>query len=283
MTKLFGLAQQISDPAFIQKISIPTEGYEPPLDEVINVFNSLELPKRLKPQTDIEAKVLAYECVMPWHIKLHCLYRATVDSAHKIPAKRNAARYYKYHATVLDKLKELCKEVHFRLGAQETGYPGAAEWFGLVIADQIHLDASLALRKARAGERARYQDIWADCQNAQPGLLVGKKGSTQIRRKYWLKKIKENESPFKLEADTFCPHWRKLIEKSIELADPNIFAMDRENKRNVFRNKYWVPYLKAEQAQIKAWEEDKEVAATWAENGKYFAQNGRGKGRKKIA
>jgi len=279
MSEFFGLSRQVSDPKFLEQITIPHEGYEPPLDTVIDFFNHFSFLNGYIPQNELEAQVLARECVYPWHIKLHGLYKLSIDTGHKVPGKRNVVRYFMHQATVLNCLRELCKEAHFRFG-KHTIYPDGATWFGAVIADQIHLDAKLALTKARRGERGIYLKSWEGCPNAQAGAKHSKKGMMQIRRQHWVKKLQANESPFE-DTDEW-QHWRQLIEMSMEFADKNALKIDRSNKRNVFRNKLWLPYLRAESAALTAWKKDKDAVDSWIENGGYFRQAGKGRGKVKA-
>lgn len=275
---VFGLASIFANSDRACALTIPTEKAVPPWDELLRSFNLLELRGDFRPRNIEEAKFLLLTCAEPWLIKLHLLYKNSFDANHKIPASRAVAKHYSFDVEVLLCLREICKELHARKGI-ETGYSDAGKWFFFVVADQILLDAQLGLERFRQTGRVLANAGHLDIPELKPGLPINKKAYIKMKREHWLKALKAGTSPFDAEPPGFCPHWAGLIKMALSEVDPDLTFIE---KGNVFCQKYWKPYLRAESKLLTEKDKNPLVTQYWYENGKIYQQDGKGR-REKVA
>lgn len=272
---VFGLAPIFKDLASIKSLTVPIEKALPPEDEMLDLFNRLRLRGDFGPRTLEEAKFLFLMCARPWLIRIHCFYKKCYDSTYKVPAKSTVVSYQMHHASVLACIREICKELHLRHG-RSTGYDDAGVWFFHVVADQILLDAQLKLEQFRNSYPPTATASDPDVPQMQPGKKINKKVAIKMKREYWLNQLRAGEHPFDSEDPAFCPHWAKFINLSLQAADPNAL---RTEKGNVFRQRYWKPYLAAESALLTAKDKTPGACLHWYENGKIYSQAGKGRGK----
>jgi hypothetical protein len=221
---VFGLAALV-DINQTHKMRIPSDDAEVPWDEFFGFFNELKLAGDFRPKNVIEARWIYVTCIRPWLLKIHWLYKKTVDQSHKIPASRSVAKSLECEADVLVCIREICKELHKEPEITEI-YSNFSVWLSGIVLDQILLSVQLKL------EEIRNQDVHKKALTAPKS----KKRSIANVRSHWLSSLHAGESPFQHEDSAFCPHWANFIQLSLKKADP---TATRTEKGNIFRQKYW--------------------------------------------
>jgi hypothetical protein len=266
---VFGLAALI-DFDVTKQLRIPVDEAEFPWDEFFGFFNRFDLREDFSPQTAEEGRWLYLSCIRPWILKLHWLYKKTVDQSHRIPVKPSYAKSLEYDANVLVCIREICKELHKEPEITEI-YPNYGVWLRFIILDQILLQVHQRLGEVREKNRNLHKD---------PPPSKSKKKMVQNIRDHWLSSLHAGESPFKQENSESCPHWARFINLSLEKADPNA---TRTEKGNVFRQTYWKPYLDAESKNLTDKDRNSLRSVCWYEDGKVFSRKGRSKSKILVA
>ena len=192
--------------------SIPTENVNPPFDEMIHQLQTLEIhaPPYLK-VGEPEMYVVRH-CLDGWDTALHWAAKLKWSTNHKIPGGQKHSRAAKPMGIILACEIELCIQCHAGLGYKATGYNDASIWFGAVWEEHVKNNLNNLFKLTIHGS--------------------GKKGAVFNFRHNVLAVLKEDKNPFNPEDQ---PHMHHLIECSLNLA----------KRSDVFRKKYWVPYVRA--------------------------------------
>lgn len=247
-----GRSKKIKKPTPLEPIDKVVEPIPIPWDEVVREL--LRRPIRLPARVKEGQLTLIWVRTQAWEMALHWLIKWEWHSKHKVPVSPSLARKYEAKGRVLHSLFLLCERCHTLQDAvpqEKIDYRHAAYWFGLVY----------------------WELIWFEVQDAirsRPTHKGETKDAALAERRAFLKTLQDLEdNPFPPEMEAT----HKLFAIASTLAG--------KSQSNVFKAKYWDVFLKAYRSESQQLRSEG-YTRIFCEEGRTYAQLGRGKGRVEI-
>lgn len=226
------MSAELTEPDFTIPIcKIPTERVDKPFAQIINAIQTSTIHGTRKLH-EVE-KFVVKNYINASDTALHWAAKLRWDTNHKIPGGQVHACAAKPMGVILACEIELCIQCHAGIGYKKAGYLDASLWFRDIYRESLQVGVTdlLVLTKYQGGKKARV---------------------LHLRR--LIAVLENDKNPFDAEV---MPCLHHLIECSLAL----------EKKSDLFRKKYWLPYIRS----LKAWATQMDLNP----RGYYQAQFGR--------